>query len=302
MLDIDLFVLGTSSQFPTKERNHSGFFLRFGTFQALFDCGEGTQRQMRIMGLSPHHVNALFISHWHGDHSLGIGGIIQSLSASKRDVTLDIYGPIGTKERIDHIMNTYYFKKSFPIHVHEFNPKSETLIVEHDKFFINCFPLNHGIPCLGYSFQTKPERKINLSYVKKFGLTKDPVLGKLQRGETITYKGHVITPEQGTFLKDGKKLCFIFDTKYFDDLISFARNSDLLISEGTFSKSDEELCEDYDHLSNSQAAMIAKKSVSKKLLITHISQRYNDTKKLEKEIKPLFKESSYAKDFDKITI
>jgi ribonuclease Z len=80
----ELIILGTSSQFPTKQRNHSSIFLRFDKFNALFDCGEGTQRQMRILKLSPHHLNAIFISHWHGDHTLGIGGILQSLSASKR--------------------------------------------------------------------------------------------------------------------------------------------------------------------------------------------------------------------------
>lgn len=298
MLSTELFVLGTSSQFPTATRNHPGIFLRFNKFQALFDCGEGTQRQMRIAKLSPHHVNAMFISHFHGDHSLGIGGMIQSLSASKREVTLDVYGPIGTKERISHIVATYYFKKTFKINVHEFNPKDEETIVDAEDYYITCFPLDHGIPCIGFAFYTKPVRKINLDYVKKFGLVKNPLLGKLQRGETIVYNNNTITPEKGTYLEKGYKICFISDTKYFEELISYAKDSSLLVCEATFSKSDEALCSEYEHLSNEQAATIAKQSRSKRLYLTHISQRYSDVSKLESEARAVFENTVYANDFD----
>lgn len=299
---VELVILGTSSQFPTKYRNHSSIFLRFDKFKALFDCGEGTQRQMRILKLSPHHVNALFISHWHGDHTLGIGGILQSLSASKRATTLDVYGPIGTEERINYIIKTYYFKKTFNVKVHEFNPVKEETIVDTEKFYITCFPLKHGIPGIGYSFYTKPVRKINLEYTKKFGLVKDPILGKLQRGETITYKGKKITPKKATFLKPGKKVCFIADTKYFPDLAKYAKDSDLLICEATFSKKDEEQCKEFNHMSNAQAVTIAKKSKTKQLLLTHISQRYLGAKELEKETQKMFRNSKYARDFDKIEL
>ena len=112
---IDIIMLGTTAQFPTKYRNHSSFFLRFKTFKALFDCGEGTQRQMRIAKLSPHNIDSIFISHWHGDHTLGLGGVIQSMNATQRTNPLTIYGPDGTKQRVKNILGTYYFKKNFLI-------------------------------------------------------------------------------------------------------------------------------------------------------------------------------------------
>ncbi|MFA5303773.1 MAG: ribonuclease Z [Candidatus Nanoarchaeia archaeon] len=299
---IDIIFLGTSSQFPTKERNHSSVFFRFNKYKALFDCGEGTQRQMRILTLSPHHLNAIFISHWHGDHTLGIGGILQSLNASKREEVLRIYGPKGTKERIDHIMQTYVFKRAFHVEVFEADELQEKLLVDSPEFSIYSFPLSHGITGNGYYFITKPIRKINLKYTEKFGLTKHPLLGELQEGKDIVYKGKKITAAKATYLDDKRKVTFIGDTKYFDDLINYARDSDLLISEATFSKKDEDKCRDYNHMSSADSAMIAKKSKSKQLILTHISQRYNSSKLLEDEAKEIFKNTIYAKDFMEYTV
>ena len=298
----EVIILGTSSQFPTKQRNHSSFFLRFDKYKCLFDCGEGTQRQMRILKLSPHHLNALFITHWHGDHTLGIGGILQSLSASKRVATLKIYGPTGTKERINHIMQTYYFKKPFKVEVYEFNPNKEEVVLEEKDFTISCFPLKHGIPCIGYNFITKPVRRINLDYTKKFGLTKHPLLGKLQRGEDIEYNGKKITVSKGTYLELSRKISYIIDTKYFEKLIEFAKNADLLICEATLSKADFDKSDDFNHMSTIDAASIAKKAKVKQLLLTHVSQRYYTTKPLLLEVVKIFKNAKYAKDFDQLVI
>jgi ribonuclease Z len=189
---IDIYFLGTSAQFPTKQRNHCSFFLRFKTFKALFDCGEGTQRQMRILKLSPHNVNTIFISHWHGDHTLGLGGIIQSMSASKRTTPLTIYGPKGSEERVKNIINTYYFHQGFEIRVIELVPKNLKVFVSTPEFTVSCFPQKHGIPSIGYVFETKPVRKINLEYTKKFGLKQHKILGDLQAGKDIDRQGHSI--------------------------------------------------------------------------------------------------------------
>jgi ribonuclease Z len=299
---IDIIFLGTSSQFPTKERNHSGIFLRFNAFKALFDCGEGTQRQMRILKLSPHHLDAIFISHWHGDHTLGIGGIIQSLSASKRDDTLRIYGPKGTKERINHILQTYIFKKGFSIEVYEADELKEDLLMDAPEFSVYSFPLSHGLTGNGYYFITKPIRKINLEYTKKFGLTRHPLLGDLQNGKDIVFNGKKITAAKATYLDNARKVTYIADTKYFDALIDYAKSSDLLISEATYSKKDEDKCKDYNHMSSAESAMIAKKSKSKQLILTHLSQRYNSSKLLEDEAREIFKNSAYAKDFMECTV
>lgn len=302
MKSVELIILGTSSQFPTKQRNHSSIFLRFDKFKALFDCGEGTQRQMRILKLSPHDLNALFISHWHGDHTLGIGGILQSLSASGRTQPLIIHGPLGTRERIKLIMNTYYFRKPFEVKTFEHKPRKEEVIIENEEFKVSCFPLKHGIPTIGFNFITKHFRKINLEYTKKFGLTRHPLLGKLQKGEDIEYKGKKITVDKGTYLEDGKKISYVIDTKYDEVLKEYASEADLLICEATLSQKDFEKSDERNHMSTLQAAKVAREAKAKKLLLTHVSQRYYNTKKLLAEAKTVFKNASYAKDFDKIVI
>jgi ribonuclease Z len=299
---IDIIFLGTNSQFPTKERNHSSIFFRFNKFKALFDCGEGTQRQMRLLTLSPHHLNAIFISHWHGDHTLGIGGILQSLGASGREDTLQIYGPKGTKERINHILQTYVFKRVFHVEVYEANELKEDILLDTPQFSIHSFPLSHGITGNGYYFVTKPIRKINLEYTKKFGLIKHPLMGDLQEGKDIEYEGKKITAKKATFLDEKRKVTFIGDTKFFNELIEYAKNSDLLISEATFSIKDEDKCREYKHMSSGQSAMIAKKSNSKQLILTHISQRYPSSKPLEDEAKEIFKNTIYAYDFMEYTV
>ncbi|MDD4353855.1 MAG: ribonuclease Z [Candidatus Nanoarchaeia archaeon] len=299
---IDIIFLGTSSQFPTKDRNHSSIFLRFNKFKALFDCGEGTQRQMRLLTLSPHHLDAIFISHWHGDHTLGIGGILQSLSASGREDILRIYGPKGTLERINHILQTYVFKRVFHVEVFEADEFNESLLLDTPEFSIYSFPLSHGLTGNGYYFITKPLRKINLEYTEKFGLVKHPLLGDLQNGKDIVYNGKKILASKATYYDEARKVTFIGDTKYFDSLIDYSKNSDLLISEATFSKKDEDKCKDYNHMSSVMSANIAKKSKSKQLILTHISQRYNSSKALEDEAKEVFKNTIYAHDFMEYTV
>ncbi len=302
MKPIEIVILGTSSQFPTKDRNHISIFVRFDKYKFLWDCGEGTQRQMRIAGLSPYDIDALFISHWHGDHTLGIGGIIQSLSASGRTKPLLIYGPKGTKKRISFILNTYIFKRTFDCLVTELEPTKEDVVVDSKEFYISAFPLEHGVQCVGYNFYTKPVRKIKIEYTRKFGLVQHPLLGKLQKGEDIVYKGNKITVDKATYLEPGKKVSYIIDTRFNDNLVNYARDAELLICESTFIEEDKEKSNEYFHMTAREAATVASNAGVKKLVLTHISQRYLTPKIVEREAKEVFENSRCAKDFDKFIV
>jgi len=145
--------------------------------------------------------------------------------------------------------------------------------------------------------QEKEKRRINLNYTKKFGLTKDKILGKLQQGKTITFKGKKITPEKGTILIPGKKLTIVLDTELTKDLIKFSNNSDLLVSESTFSKELKKEAKKSKHMTSEDAANLAKKSKSKKLILTHFSQRFTTTSEIQKEAKKIFSNVVCAKDF-----
>ena len=297
---MEIVFLGTSSMYPTKTRSHSAVLIKYNGHSILFDCGEGTQRQMRIFGESVMKIEAIFITHWHGDHSLGVAGILQSLTASKREKPLYIFGPIGTKKSIDCILKTYKFSPSYKIIVTE---SRGGLLYEGDGFKIFSMSVVHTVPTLSFYFKENDKRKINVEYVKKFGLTKHPLLGKLQNGETIEWEGKKITPEEGTKLIKGKKISYVVDTIFFDKLIEFVENSDLLICESTFEKKLEEVAKEYMHMTSYDAAKLAKESKSKKLVLTHLSQRYEkNSEEILNEAKKIFKNTILAKDFLKIKL
>ncbi len=297
---MEIIFLGTSSMYPTKTRSHPAVLLKYNGHNLLFDCGEGTQRQMRIANESVMKIEAIFITHWHGDHSLGLGGIIQSMSASKRENPLVIIGPKGTANSVKCIINTYKFKPTFEIRIVE---SEGGVVYSGGKFHVEAIKVKHSVPTLAYKFVEEDRRKINMEYVKKFGLERHPILGKLQKGETIEWNGNKITPEEGTILIKGKRVSYVVDTKFFNELIDFVKNSDLLISEATFSDELKDVAEEYFHMTASQVGTLAKRGSVKLLYLTHLSQRYEkDPEKILNEAKKVFESTHLAEDLLRIEL
>ncbi|HDQ59839.1 MAG TPA: ribonuclease Z [Candidatus Woesearchaeota archaeon] len=302
---IEIAFLGTSSMFPTKKRSQSSVHLKFCSENMLFDCGEGTQRQLRIMGISPMKIDNIFVTHWHGDHTLGLAGLIQSMSASRREKDLYIYGPIGTSQRIYHILHSFAFKLTFKIQAVELQIKEKTVhrIVDKELFAVEAMPVSHITPCISYTFIEKGRRRIKTEYLKeKIGITRHKKLGDLQKGKSVTINGVKLSPKQATFMTPEKKIAYIVDTSYFKELEKIAENADLLICESTYLDDSEVKAEEYFHLTAKKAATIAKNAKAKQLILTHFSQRYKSLKPLEEEAKKIFKEVKIARDFDKIEI
>ncbi len=296
-----LTFLGTSSMLPTKDRNTTAILLNYKAENILIDCGEGTQRQFRKAHISPTKVTRLLITHWHGDHVLGIPGFLETLAKQNYNKTLYIYGPKGTKRYLKEMFKTFVSQyNQVKVKVKEIS-KNETFLDEKN-FTISSLKLNHTTTCFGYSFKEKDKRRINLSYTKKFGLTKDKILGKLQQGKTITYKGKKITPEKGTITTPGKKVTILLDTSKTKDMVKFAKDSDVLVTESTLSNTLEKEAKKIKHLVPKHAAEIAKEAKVKKLILTHISQRYKDERVLAKEAKKTFKNTTAAKDLDTFNI
>ena len=276
---------------PTKERNPNAIFVSYNTEGILIDCAEGTQRQLRLAGISPTKVTKVLITHWHGDHVLGIPGLMQTLGVSNYTKKLEIYGPKGSKNFFKNMMSGFAFKYRFECEVHEIN---EGKFFENSEFYLESNRVKHSIDCLSYSLIEKDKLKINVNYTKKFGLTQHPILGDLQKGKDITYNGKKITVKKATTLKKGKKISFVLDTYYDKKLISIAKNSDLLVSEATWLEKDK--LQDKEHLSAKDAGKLAKQAKVKKLILTHFSQRYRDMNELLKECKKEFKNVELAKD------
>jgi ribonuclease Z len=295
-----LIFLGTSAMVPTKDRNTIGLLIRHENENILVDCGEGIQRQLMKVKIFPTKITKILITHWHGDHILGLPGLLQTLSCIESDKIIDVYGPTGTKAFIKKMLNLFVERARIKVKTHEI--KKSGIFLETRNFFISAEKLKHHTRCLGYSIIEKDKRKINIKYTKKFGLTKHPLLGKLQKGKTVVYKGKKISPNKATTLVKGKKISIILDTGFCKNAIKIAKNSDLLVCESTFLNDFKNLAKEYKHLTAEEAALIAKKANVKKLILTHFSQRYKDVKKIKKEASKIFKNVSCSKDLDIISL
>jgi len=291
--------LGTSSMIPTKERNQTAVFLSYGSEGILFDCGEGTQRQFKIAGISLTKITKILISHWHGDHVLGLPGLIQSLSSTGYSHKLEIYGPSGTKKRIEKIFEAFVFDRRIDFVLREVKTG---IFFENNEFQLEAYLLEHGIETLGYRFVEKDKRKIDIRKVKKFGIPFGPLLGKLQEGKTIEHNHKKIPPDEVTFIEAGKKLAYVTDTLLCDNCYKIADNVDLLICEATYSSKLVDKSEEYGHLTAKQSAQLANKSNARQLVLIHFSARYKNTQELEEDARAIFDNVICAKDFMKISL
>jgi len=297
---IELTFLGTSQAVPTASRNHTAVLLRYQDEMILIDCGEGTQRQFRKARINPCKLTRILITHWHGDHILGLPGLLQTLVLNNYNKTLQIYGPPGTQRFLETLLKMFIFVGDIKIKIQEVR---EGIFYANNNFILEAHNLEHTCPCLGYIFKETDKRKINLVAVKKLGLKPGPELGKLQSGQSINHEGRLIKPEEVSFVKQGKKIAFVFDTAICKSCEKTAKDADLLICEATYLNELKDKAAEYKHMTSVQAATLAKKSKVKKLFLTHISQRYeHESEKILKEAKKIFKNSFLAEDLMKVEL
>lgn len=297
---MEIIFLGTSEATPTAEKNQTSIYLKYGSEKILIDVGENTQRQMKIAKINPCGITRILITHWHGDHVLGLPGLLQTLALNNYSQTLKIYGPRGSKKYLDILLRAFIFEGKLKVEVYEIGNK---IIVDEKEFFIESMEMSHGTPCVAYSFTEKDKRKMDLNKIKKLQIPNGPLIGQLQQGKSIKLNGKTIKPDLVSMSVKGRKISVILDTEINENCYKIAKNSDVLICEATFSKDLKERAKERKHLTADQTGMIAKKSKSKKLMILHISQRYNKKEEIIlNEVKKIFSNSELAKDFMKIEL
>jgi len=298
-MKIPIIFLGTSQAIPTADRNHTSIFFNYKNENILVDCGEGTQRQFRKARINPCSITRLLITHWHGDHILGIPGLLQTLALNGYNKKLEIYGPKGTKLYMEKILGMFVFEGKIQYEIHEVYSGK---IFENNDFFIETLPMTHGAFCQAYSFVEKDKLRINKSKLQKLKI-KGRIIGELAKGKDVIFNGRKIKASSLVYKEQGKKITFILDTGINPNTEKIAEESDLLITESTYTKLDEKQAEDYKHLTAHDAGEIAKKSKSKRLILTHISQRYDKKEYLIlQEAKKVFKNTEIAEDLKKIEV
>jgi len=298
MIKMEITFLGTSSMVPTKKRNQQAIFLKYGSEGILIDCGEGTQRQFKLAKLKITKITKILITHWHGDHVFGIPGILQSLHKSQYTKTLEIYGPKGIKKQMSLLLKTFPAKTNIKIKIKEIK---KGIFFENEKFLLSCLPLKHSIKTFAYSFEEKEQKKLIMSKLSKFKIP-GPLLGKLQKGNTIKWKNKTYSPNKFTKSSPCKKIAIVSDTLLNKNCYQIAKNANLLICEATYLDVLKQKAKKHLHMTAKNAAIVANQSKAKKLILTHFSNRYSSTSALKKEAQKIFKNTSCAKDLMKIKI
>ena len=299
---MEIIFLGTSSAIHSKERNHPSIAIKAFGEVILFDCGEGTQKQILFTKVSPMKISKIFITHYHGDHILGLPGLLQSMSLNGRENKLTIYGPKGLNKIKDAIYGFGYCAINFPV---DFIEISSGIIIDNDEYTITSQQVKHNVLSLAYSIEEKKKPRFLREKAIELGVPIGPDFGKLHNGEEVEVDGKIIKPEQVLGpARTGIKISYSGDTKPCEEMIYLARESTILIHEATFLKKDKMNAEEYGHSTSIDAAQIALESNSKQLILTHFSTRYdyeyND--KLLSEAKEIFKNTKIAKDLMKIEI
>ena len=296
---MEILMLGTSSMVPTKDRNHSAILIYHDKDSLLLDCGEGVQRQMKIAGVDMNRITKIFISHWHGDHVLGLPGLIQTLCGQNYDKTLHIYIPKGTKKHFSYMLKAFEFDLRIELEVHEV---SKGTAYKSEEYNVECLPLKHSVPTVGFAVVENPKRKMNLEFMKKMKIPRGPLWNRLQNGNEVMFEGKKISPDEATTLIPGKKVAYVADTAYCTNAVKLAENADVLICESTYLSEKELKAEEHEHLTAKQAALIASNANAKKLVLTHFSQRYKTVHELEDEARIYFPETIAAHDFMRIRV
>lgn len=295
---MEITFLGTSSAVHSFERNHPSIVLKAFGEVMMFDCGEGTQRQLIYAKISPMKISKIFITHFHGDHILGLPGLIQSMNFRGRQTKLTIYGPKGLNVLKEAIFSLGYCKIEFPI---EFIEIGSEIVEKTENYIIKSQEVNHFVPCLAYSIEELKKPRFLREKAIELGVPVGPDFGKLHNGEEVEVDGKIIKPEHvlGPPRK-GRKITYSGDTTPCEEMINLAKDSTLLIHESTYVKEDSDKAEENYHSTSSDAALIAKKSNSKKLILTHISTRYQNTDQLLNEALEIFENTEIAKDLKTI--
>jgi ribonuclease Z len=292
---IRVVFLGTAASRPTIGRNVSALLMiRLGE-TLLFDCGEGTQRQMMRYGTG-FAVHDIFFTHMHADHLLGLPGLLRTMGLQGREEPMRLYCARGERAIVDQAVHLGVERVPFAVEIHELDPGQA---IERDGYDIVPFRTRHGRHSLGYALiEHRRLGRFDPDRARELGVPEGPAFGRLHRGETVQVDGRSITPDQVVGPpRPGRRIVYSGDTRPIGATIEHARDADLLIHEATFAEEEADRARETDHSTAREAARVARDANARRLILTHISPRYGvDPTVLEREARAIFPGATVARD------
>jgi ribonuclease Z len=296
-MSLSVRLLGTSASRPTVERNVSSLAIQREGETLMFDCGEGTQRQMMRYGVS-FALEDIFFTHMHADHLLGVIGLLRTMALQGRIERLRLWGPRGSARVLKRTQEFGFERPTFPVEINEVEGGQR---VGRNGYAVAAFPVDHrGAACVGYAI-IEEERKgrFNPELARQLGIPEGPLWGQIHRGRSITLEdGRVIEPRVLVGEKrPGRTIVITGDTRPCPATIDAARDADLLIHEATFGDEEAERAVETGHSTAREAAQVARDAGARRLLLTHFSARYSrDAQELYREACAVFRETLIGKD------
>ncbi|TQM14861.1 ribonuclease Z [Pseudonocardia kunmingensis] len=281
----ELVVLGTASQAPTRTRNHNGYLLRWDDQGFLFDPGEGTQRQMLRAGVAVSAVTRICLTHFHGDHCLGLPGVVQRLSLDGVAHPVVAHYPASGREYFARLRHATPFREVADLR--EEPVAGDGVLASGPAGVLEARRLDHRVEAFGYRFTEPDGRRMLPERLAAHGIA-GPDVGRLQRAGELVVDGRVVGLDEVSVPRRGQRFAFVMDTRLCDAVFALADGVDMLVIESTFLAEDEALARDYGHLTARQAASVAARCGVRQLVLTHFSQRYPDPSRFAAEAAAVF--------------
>lgn len=290
----DIIILGCSSQQPTRFRNHGAYLFRWNDEGLLFDPGEGTQRQFIFANVAPTVVSRIFVSHFHGDHCLGLGSMLMRLNLDKVTHPIHCYYPASGKKYFDRLRYGTIYHENIRVIEH---PVSEAGVVHDDgRFRIEATFLDHGVDNIGWRITEPDKRKFDQKALNRHQIRGMEMKQLIEQGRLKRNEQEILIDEV-SWIRPGDSIAVVIDTLPCPQAIEIARNAKVLLCESTYLEEHSDLAKAHHHLTAKQAALIAKEAGAKKLILTHFSARYQDASVFGEEAKEFFPNVFIAEDF-----
>jgi ribonuclease Z len=267
----ELVVLGTASQAPTRRRNHNGYLLLWDDEGLLFDPGEGTQRQMLFAGVTASRITRICITHFHGDHCLGLPGVLQRIALDRVPHGVGACYPAQHRDVFARLRHASLFHDV--LELQERPVEAAGPVLQAAEFGLEAQPLSHSVAAVGYRLVEPDGRRMLPDKLAAFGVT-GPDIGRLQHDGSLVTGDHQVTLDQVSEPRRGQRFAFVMDTRLCDGAFALAEGADMLVCESTFADTEAALAQEYGHLTARQAGRIAAESGARLLVLTHFSQRY----------------------------